>query len=335
MVKYVASKDAEKRGGERAWLPATPYGQGDMAHEESTVSKVRGKVLRAPVAWMYHEAQIDEKNKYSPLGSKENVRKMMDLLMGGVDQYRRAFKHVSDANPEIRESLDQVTVNDTNMKRIDSRFFTMRYLEDDDSSDDEQEAEAVGSHGLAAFGKQTRAQRTWIQKHDKCADFIMCLLSRMYSSHTKCFMLLAMSCVFVSVGLPRSTWSVLLSLGVVYTYGTMEQLLLDIGQEQMQWPAATSKSIGFCVSDNCAYQSNVVFQHAEKDGAFIQTVNYLYFPLRAFPNGEVPELPASGKYTHTPGYNVWTCRDHSHVCIVRQVAGRIRMLPLTRRSSSS
>ena len=67
-----------------------------------------------------------------------------------------------------------------------------------------------------------------MQKHDECADFIMCLLSRMYSSHTKCFMLLAISCVFLSVGLPRSTWSLILSLGMVYTYENVEELLLDI-----------------------------------------------------------------------------------------------------------
>ena len=80
----------------------------------------------------------------------------------------------------------------------------------------------------------------------------------------------------------------------VYTYENVEELLLDIGRDNMKWPEGTSKSIGFCVSDNCAYQSNIVFQHAEKDGAFIETVNYLYFPIRAFPNGKVPELPASG-----------------------------------------
>ena len=210
MVKCAASKSAQKGGGGQALFPVTPHGQRDMLQGESTVPKVRGEVLRVPVSWKYHEAQIDTMNTYSLLGSKKNVRKMMDLLRGTVAQYRRAFKHASDANPGIRGSLDQATVNDTNTKRIHAPFFAMRYLEDDDSSDDEQEAEAAGAHGLAAFGTQTRAERTWMQKHGKCADFAMCLLSRMYSSHTKCFMLLAMSCVFLSVGLPRSTWSMML-----------------------------------------------------------------------------------------------------------------------------
>ena len=147
MVKFSASTSAQKGGGGQALLPETPYGQRDHTHGESTVSKVRMEVLRAPVSWKYHEAQIDTSNKYCPLGSKKNVRKMMDLLMGNVAQYRKAFKHASDANPEIRESLDQVTVNDTNAKRIRAPFFAMRYQEDDGSSDDEQDAAAVGAEG--------------------------------------------------------------------------------------------------------------------------------------------------------------------------------------------
>ena len=59
-----------------------------MLQGESTVPKVRGEVLRAPVSWKYHEAQIDTMNTYSPLGSKKNVRKMMDLLRG-------TFHHLS------------------------------------------------------------------------------------------------------------------------------------------------------------------------------------------------------------------------------------------------
>ena len=137
MVKCAASKSAQKGGGGKALFPVTPHGQQDLLQGESTVPKVRGEVLRAPVSWKYHEAQIDTMNTYSPLGSKKNVRKMMNLLMGNVAQYRRAFKHASESTPEIRGSLDQVTVKDTNAKRIHSRFFAMRYLEDGDSSDDD------------------------------------------------------------------------------------------------------------------------------------------------------------------------------------------------------
>ena len=58
MVKYSASTSAQKGGGGQALLPETPYGQRDHTHGESTVSKVRMEVLRAPVSWKYHEALL-------------------------------------------------------------------------------------------------------------------------------------------------------------------------------------------------------------------------------------------------------------------------------------
>ena len=65
----------------------------------------------------------------------------------------------------------------------------------------------------------------------------------------------------------------------------------------MKLPQGGSQSIGFRVSDNCAYNTKIVFQHAERDGHFVATVNYLYFPIGTFPDGTVPELPATGEYT--------------------------------------
>ena len=36
--------------------------------------------------------------------------------------------------------------------------------------------------------------------------------------------------------------------------------------------------------------------HAEKDGHFIETVNYFYFPLHLLRSGRLPELPSSGAH---------------------------------------
>ena len=95
----------------------------------------------------------------------------------------------------------------------------------------------------------------------------------MCNAHTKCFMLLALSCVFLATGVPRSTWSLLLSLGIVYKREAIEQMLLDIGEERMTWPrGGLPIHLGFCVSDNYAYNTNIVYQHAERDGHFVETV---------------------------------------------------------------
>ena len=52
-------------------------------------------------------------------------------------------------------------------------------------------------------------------------------------------------------------------------------MLLDIGEERMKWPQGGSQPIDFCVSDNCAYNTKIVLQHAERNGHFVETANYL------------------------------------------------------------
>jgi hypothetical protein len=100
----------------------------------------------------------------------------------------------------------------------------------------------------------------------------MCFLARMFNCHTHFFMLLALSCVIAATGVRSSCRS----LGIVYQRDKIEALLMQIGEELSLWPTTdTPKSTGFCVSDNCAYRSKIVLQHAERDGGFIQTANYL------------------------------------------------------------
>ena len=161
---------------------------------------------------------------------------MKVLLQGSMGDYREAFSHAPDFNPEVRALLDSISVNQTNMRRIDSHFLgcASGYQDGSDSSDDEEEAIAVGAEGTYGFGRHARAERTWIQKHDKPSNFTLYLLSRMYNAHTKCFMLLALSCVLLATGVPRSTWPVLLSLGVVYKREAIEEMLLDIGENRMK-----------------------------------------------------------------------------------------------------
>jgi len=202
-----------------------------------TSSKLRGHVVGNQSTWHYHGSQVDVENTHQPLGSKKVVGQMKALLQGSVDEYREAFCHASDFNPEVRAMLESITVNQTNMRRIDTNFLGIAssYQGDSDSSDDEEEATVVvGAEGTPGFGRYARAERTWIQKHEKPSNFTMCLFSRTCNAHTKCFMLLALSCVLLATGVPRSTWSLLLSQGIVYKREAIEQTLLDIGKECME-----------------------------------------------------------------------------------------------------
>ena len=138
-----------------------------------------------------------------------------------------------------------VTVNQTNMRRIDPNLLgsASGYQDDSDSPDDEEEAIAVGAEGTSGFGRHARAERTWVQKHDeKFSNFAMCLLSRMYNSHTKCFMYLALSCVLLATGVPRSTWSLLLSLtgDRLQTRGQWANALMLLGLPKSTYLSSSS-----------------------------------------------------------------------------------------------
>ena len=42
--------------------------------------------------------------------------------------------------------------------------------------------------------------------------------------------------------------------------------------------------------------NKLTYQHAEKDGPFFETVNYLYFLLHRLRCSRLPELPSSGAH---------------------------------------
>ena len=289
---------------------ASGHGRGSGAMRTPTVRKQRHPTTRPttelvqppqeePFMWHYHDQQLDESNPSCPLSSKRTTENIQDMLMGGVSEYREFFRLEAECNPSIRRLVDAVSVSARNHRRMRLGFVEgSAYLEDSDSSDDEAEAAAAGAPGTASFGLCSRADRAWVQKHDKQLCFVTCLLARMYNMHTKCFMLYALSCVFLATGVQKSTWATFLSLGVVYNHDHVEKTLLELGRRRMEWPEGASKSIGFCVSDNCDYNVKIVFQHADRDGRHCQTVNYLYFPVTALPNGHVPELPSSGVCAH-------------------------------------
>ena len=123
----------------------------------------------------------------------------------------------------------------------------------------------------------------------------MCLMLRWYNMHSHCFILYALSCLLLATGASGIAWDLLLSLRIVHSKQAIKDSMLQIGHNTTEplWQD-TSRSIGFCVSDNYAYIQKLVYQHAEKDGKFFETVNYFYFPLRRLRSGRLPELPSSG-----------------------------------------
>ena len=128
MGKHIGRKP--KKGAPlSAPVPATPYGVRKPAEVVDTSPKLHGRVVGNQSTWYYHGAEVDVENKYQPIGSKKVVKKMKALLQGSVNEYREAFCHASDFNPEVRALLESITVNQTNMRRIDSIFLGSSSLE--------------------------------------------------------------------------------------------------------------------------------------------------------------------------------------------------------------
>ena len=65
----------------------------------------------------------------------------------------------------------------------------------------------------------------------------------------------------------------------------------------------------------------LVYQHAEKDGKFFETVNYFYFPSVAFVLAASPSYRRQVRATHpTLVRCIWLSRGRAHVLCL--VAGR-------------
>ena len=123
------------------------------------------------------------------------------------------------------------------------------------------------------------------------------MMMRWYNIHSQCFILYSFLYILFAMGASKIVWGLLLSLRIVYSKESIRESMLQVGRRTMQlrWEG-TSCSLGFCASDNCAYMNKLTHQHAEKDGHFFETVNYLYFPLHLLRSGWLPKLPSSGAH---------------------------------------
>ena len=155
----------------------------------------------------------------------------------------------------------------------------------------------AGAEGFARFGREPRCDVRWAQNHSRSCEFIMSMMQRWYNMHSHCFLLYSFSCILFATGASKIVRGLLLSLRIVYSKESIRDSMLQVGRRimQLRWKGTTC-SLGFCVSDNCAYMNKLTYQHAEKDGQFFETVNYLYFPPHRLRCGRLPELPSSGAH---------------------------------------
>lgn len=296
-TKKRKGRSLNERRPKAAALAQTPRDAQGHGPEEDAPPTTE-EVIPAPtqaVCWAYHPTQIDPSNKFQPLASAVVRDTFQEMLLGDRTLYREQFGVVCRMNPAIAELVSRHTVSAYNMGRYERSRSLFGYNEDSDASDTEEEANEVGARGYCSFGRETCCDERWAQNHVRSTEFIMCVMQRWYNMHSHCFMLYALSCVMLATGTGGFVWNLLLSMRIVYNKQTIKESMVQIGRKiPERMFEGTSSSIGFCVSDNCAYMKKLTFQHAKTKGQFFETVNYLYFPVPCLRSGRLPELPSSG-----------------------------------------
>ena len=87
--------------------------------------------------------------------------------MGGRGVYRDGFLMVTRMNYAIAEVVRRQTVSARNQERYEQLRSLFGYNGDSGASDTEEEAEAVGAVGTAAFGREVRCEMRWAQNDDE------------------------------------------------------------------------------------------------------------------------------------------------------------------------
>ena len=130
---------------------------------------------------------------------------------------------VTRMNLAIAEVVRRHTVSAHNQGRYERSRSLFGYNDDSDASDTEEEAEAVGAAGTAAFGREVRCEMRWVQNHARTTKFLMCLMMRWYNMHTHCFILYAVSCLLFATGARGIVWELLLNLRIVHSKRTIKE----------------------------------------------------------------------------------------------------------------
>ena len=105
------------------------------------------------------------------------------------------------------------------------------YNDDSNAPDTEEEAEAVGAAGTAAFGREVWCEVRWANNHARTTEFRMCLAMRWYKTHSHCFILYVLSCLLLATGARGIVWELRLNLRIVYSKRSIKEPMLQIGHK--------------------------------------------------------------------------------------------------------
>ena len=122
-----------------------------------------------------------------------------------------------------------------------------------------------------------------IPKRRAGVELLVSIATRLRNQNIYNFLAVVLSIIALSCGLPCTMWALLGSMGVLFSKAWTVRLVREIGDEIARREVKhSSKSIGFCVSDNKSYLESIEYVHAE-----------------GIPGLTEQPLRASGRFLHT------------------------------------
>ena len=243
-----------------------------MAHAES--------FMREHV-WTVPDGMVTS-SEHQPYASPAARARLIERLLSGSDGYRCALQELSATNPVLCSALNHTVKSATDVAR------------------ERRMARQAPCAARTSAAEPSDADVRASARHALRLEFLVSVMLRMRNQTIPAFLNVCLSLKCLKCGLPRELWSMLSELRIIFSYGWTKDLALEIGAIVSQWPSSSSsRSIGFAVADNCAYMIKLSFEHVDHDGEFLQTVNWLSYPIRAAdPGGEIPELPGARARTN-------------------------------------
>jgi hypothetical protein len=132
-----------------------------------------------------------------------------------------------------------------------------------------------------------------LNKRLMATEYLTGALQRLRNYNIYNFFVVTMSLLALSYGIPEVFWTLLCSMGLLFSKRWTLQLAKELGDEvasAAREPAGASTRIGFVVADNKCYMMRQTFMHAEYDadgnvqpprtnGQMLYTNNVLWSPV--------------------------------------------------------
>ena len=97
------------------------------------------------------------------------------------------------------------------------------------------------------------------------------------------FVIIVLSMLALQSGMSEEMWNTLSFMMVLTSKEWMTAFCTDVAFElrrRLEMDEDVSSSVRFVVGDNCDYQTRTVYEHTDRGGEYIHTVNWVTVPLR-------------------------------------------------------